>query len=351
MWSLIALMIVATASQEPVTVAQDASTDPQVEGPTLALYDVRDLALRMGPELEAPELGITAASREPRPPSRRFEPGELPAGFEEVVEVEPSPEELARGTRILERLVRTYIDPPLAGPAQEVRSTPGATLVVNARPAQQAWIERFLEGLRGFDGMIELQARLYTAPRGLLREWGVAPSATLATTEELEELTARLRGEQGVEVVTAPKLLQFPCQRANMSVLNQVAFVKGFQVLIVEPGGQEIVDPEIAVVQEGVVVDARTIPLPGGRLGLQLELTRCELQRPIPTRKIRISASTDQEVEIGEPEVKTASFAATVVLPDGASAVLVTADSDSQQDLAVVVTVRRVPRPEYVEDR
>jgi hypothetical protein len=267
------------------------------------------------------------------------------------VEVEPSPEELARGSRILEKLVRTYIDPPLAGPAEEVRSTPGATLVVNARPAQQAWIERFLEGLRGFDAMIELQARLYTAPRGLLREWGVAPSATLATSEALAELTGRLQGEERVEVVTAPKLLQFPCQRANIAVLNQLAYVKGWQVRLVEPGAREIADPEIAVVQEGVVVDARTTPLPGDRYGLQLELSRCELERPIPTRRIRISASTDEEVEIGEPEVKTASFAATVVLSEGDSAVLVTADSDPEQDLAVVVTVRRVPRPDSVQAR
>jgi hypothetical protein len=347
MWTLLPLMLVATAGQQTVTVAQDAPR----QGLTLVLYDVRDLAVGRAPEFEGPELGITTPAQEPSAPSRKREPGELPAGFEHVVDVEPSPEELARGVRILEQLVRTYIDPPLSGPGEEVRSTPGATLVVNARPAQQAWIERFLEGLRGFDAMIELQARLYTAPRGLLREWGVAPSATLATPERLAELTRRLQDEERVEVVTAPALLQLPCQRANISVLNQLAYVKGWQVRLVEPGGREIADPEIAVVQEGVVVDARTTPLPGERFGLQLELSRCELERPIPTRKIRISASTDEEVEIGEPEVKTASFAATVVLADGASAVLVTADSDPEQDLAVVVTVRRVARPEYVEDR
>jgi hypothetical protein len=351
MWTLLPLLIVATAGQEPATVTQDSSPQRPAQGLTLALYEVRDLALGTGPDFEAPQLGITSPAQQPRPPSRRLDPGALPAGFEQVVEVEPSPEELARGSRILEQLVRTYIAPPLSGPGEEVRSTPGATLVVNARPEQQEWVERFLGDLRGFDGMIELQARLYTTPRGLMREWGIAPSATLPTSEELAELSGRLQADERVEVVTAPRVLQFPCQRTNMAIVSQVAYVKGAQLHIVEPGGREIADPEIAVVQEGVVVDARATPLPGERFGLQLELSRCELERPIPTRKIRISASSDQEVEIGEPEVKTTSFAATVMLPEGASAVLVTADSDQEKDLAVVVTLRRVARPEHVEER
>jgi hypothetical protein len=262
-----------------------------------------------------------------------------------VVQAVPPAEQVAGGGRVLERLVRAYVEPPLAEVGEEVRCTKGGTLVASVRPAQHAWIERFLAGLRSFEGFVDLQARIYTVPRGLLREWGVAPSATLATPDDLAVFHERIQAEGRCDTLMTPRVLAYPCQNVAISAGEEVAYVRSWQLRIVEPGGQEIADPEVQTFFEGLEIQALSTPLPGGRFAQEIEFTSRTCERPIPTRKVRISASTDEEHEVGEPQVKTARFAATVLLADGASAVLVTPDTDPDKDLALVVTVRRVAGP------
>ena len=134
----------------------------------------------------------------------------------------------------------------------------------------------------------------------------------------------------------------YPCAGANISALNQVAYIQSWQLETVEPGAQVIADPQVARIQEGLTLDARVVPLPGNRLGAEVRVCACQIQRPIPTRKVRLGDANGREVEISEPQVKTARFESTVALVDGGSVVLVTQDVDPAKDLAAVVTVRRI---------
>ena len=335
-------LTLALGLQQVTPLAQEDKPPQRRGGQMLVLYEVQDLARAFQWDFDAPELGVSRPAADPERKLPSGEDANVQAGLEPMGASQPTPQEIESTTRAIEQVVRMFVEPPLSGPTETVKAAKSGTLVVNALPDQQEWVEGFLAGLRGFNGMIELQARFYSAPRGVLRDWGIAPSATLETLSDFAALRQRVEADGRFEIVNAPKLVHFPLQEASIYVGEQIAYIKSWRLQIIEPGAKEIADPEVAVIDEGLSIVARTSPLPGERFGLQLEVSRCEVERPIPTRKVRLSATSDQEVEIGEPQVKTARFEATVALADGASAVFVTADTDPEKDLALVVTVRKV---------
>jgi hypothetical protein len=317
----------------------EAQTPARLNGQRIEFYEVQDLASAWVRDFEAPELGVARA------PVKHVEAQEGrgdQAGLEPQASDQPTPQQVEHMARTLEQLVRTYMQPSSADVAASVRAMDTGTLVVSALPEQHEWVGDFLAGLRGFNGLVDIQTTIYSAPRGVLQQWGFAPSATLATPETLEAFLKQIEADGRFEVVNAPRLVLFPCQRAFVSVIDQLAYVRSWQVQKVEPGGQEIADPDVATIQAGVTVEARIAPLPGERFGVQIGIASCSVERPIPTRKVRLGGAGGHEVEIGEPEVKTARFDATLLLADGASAVLVTDDTHPERDLAVALTVRKV---------
>jgi len=335
--SVLLFLLAATQGRSPV--APQARPSGQEEA-VLAFYEVRDLANPFVFDFEAPVLGV--------PVIGASEPGPLPARkassdpdlFEPVASSEPTPAQIEALSRTLEQSVRTFVEPPLTNLTQNVRVTGAGTLAVNGLPAQQQWVEQFLGNLRSYRGQIEVEATIYTTQRGVLAQLGYSANSTLppGRASELKELITKAGGE----VVQAPKLIMFPCAGANIAVLNEMAYVQSWQLETVEPGAQVIADPQVARIQEGLTLDARVVPLPGNRFGAEVRVCACQIQRPIPTRKVRLGDAKGTEVEISEPQVKTARFESTAALVDGGSIVLVTQDVDPSKDLAAVVTVRRM---------
>ena len=333
-----------------------AQVDPRQEpqgGWVLHLYDVRDLAGTLSADFPAFELGrIRPAQANAAEESTA---GETTAGSTLArPAADGSADVLAieRGARALGEIVSAYLDPPLSGdPVERVTCSKAGTLVANLRPSQQDWVEQFLTGLRTFDGTIEIHARIFSAPSGVLREWQLTPSAVLATPAEIAALDERIRADGRFEQLNAPTLQVLPCQRANIAVTNRVSFVQDWTVEIVEPGGREIADPQIAVIDEGVSLEARATPLADGTLGIELKVQQAEVERPIRTEKVRIGSSSPQDVELALPAVSTQRFNTRLRLADGAGAVLVGAGTRDGTELAVVVTARRIARTTGPEHR
>jgi len=343
MLSSLLLLTLLALPQQRTAIAPVAPQTTSRSGQKLVLYEIQDLAKSWIRNFEAPELGVPQSTSEgPHKVEAREGRGDAVAGLEPHQTPEPTTDQVEDMAHTLEQLVSTYVQPALQHAAESVRATSAGTLVVNALPEQHAWVEDFLGGLRDFDGLVDIQATIYSAPRGVLQEWGFAPSATLATPETLAAFLEKIEADGRFEVVQAPRLVLFPCQRAHIAVLDEIAYVRSWQVRKVEPGGQELADPDVATIQAGVTVEARIAPLPGERFGVQIGIANCSVERPIPTRTVRLEGAGEREVEIGVPEVKTARFDATLLLADGASAVLVTDDTHPERDLAVALTVRKV---------
>lgn len=313
-------------------------TAPASGGVGLRIYDVRDLALSMGADFEPPQLGLGLAPAplfDPR--DARPTPGLDPAHSGE--------ERIQRGMATLVDLIAAHIQPPLEAGDEALRAMPdGSTLVASLTPERHAWLDAFLRADRDFHGFVRVQARFLEAPRGVLAEWKLAPSATLATPAELEALLARIERDGRFTSTHAPALLTLPNQRANVAVVEETAYVADWTVRVVEPGHKEIADPEVALVRSGLVLDLRASPLPDGFLGLVLAFEQVELKR-LPTATLRIGASREQEVEVALPETMTVRFSTTLSLAQGASAVLVTPHTDGEHDVALIVTAERIEKP------
>jgi hypothetical protein len=146
--------------------------------------------------------------------------------------------------------------------------------------------------------------------------------------------------EHEVDRVTAPRIAAWNGTKAELSVMDQVAYIKDWKLRIVEPGPQEIAEPTIDIVQDGFEVSMRATALDERTYGLDLGFVSSKLERPMQTRKIRLSATNDKAVEIGIPVVAKISFDSSMVLADGASVVFTTASPEPDKDLAIIVTLK-----------
>jgi hypothetical protein len=298
------------------------------------IYDVRDL-LELGVrEFEPVQLGVDQPAR-PKTEAAQ----ETPA--------QPSAEELRESAaKTLEAAVRKYITPKLEGPSVELQLGRNGSLFAALQPDQHEWLQRFLNAQRRFEAMVVLQARFFQLEAGELKKLGVDSSAVLPTSADRDALVAKLTAARNTMNTITPSVLAFPNQRCNVSVLNQIAYIKSFTVQVVEPGLQEIADPEVAVIHEGMALSVRATPIDAGLLALDLTFDCAEVVRPIKTRKVRLSTSVPSEGEIGVPEILSSHIVSTVLVREGSSVVLSTPrQGEKKGDLVLVLTAERKPVP------
>ncbi len=133
-----------------------------------------------------------------------------------------------------------------------------------------------------------------------------------------------------VEIVTAPRVLVFNTARANLTVLNQVAYVQDFDVEIAQ--GASIADPIIAVIEEGVILDVRPVVSADRRfVTLELRPTVATLRRPI--LEVTTTLGSASSVTIQLPELEISRVRTSVPMPDGGTVMLGGMKLSERQDL------------------
>lgn len=244
-------------------------------------------------------------------------------------------------------LAARFCEPALDPTEERIQPDDQGYLIAYLRPAQHAWLENFLalQHDPAINWIAEATVQLYSVPPGVLETMNLEGSATLlADAQAIVNMGERLVAK-GAELVVAPKLSFFPNQRSNMSILDEVAYVKTYELRIIEPGAVEIADPIVDVIKEGQVVSLRAIQVADALYGLEIESVITEIERPIPTKKMRLSPVHPTEVEIGLPQVRTATVNATVRLTDGSGVMLIASGLAKDRDLAVVLSFKRAPLP------
>jgi hypothetical protein len=76
--------------------------------------------------------------------------------------------------------------------------------------------------------------------------------------------------------------------------------------------------------------------------GIELDFVRTQVAQPIATKSVRLT--DDKQVEIALPEVAKVHVASSVKLAEGASVLFCAASTKQDRDLAVILTVHRMPR-------
>ena len=129
----------------------------------------------------------------------------------------------------------------------------------------------------------------------------VEVSLTVLDNESVAAVAAAARQAEGADILSAPSVLCLNGHRADISVMNQLSYVKDFDVEVAE--GRVIVDPVVAVIQEGLVLDVTPVFDPVTcELTIQTHLQVAELVRPIRDFTTTV-AGLDQEVTIQLPEL------------------------------------------------
>ncbi len=151
---------------------------------------------------------------------------------------------------------------------------------------------------------------------GFLTNTGGATVAfTYLDDVEVQALFRAIEKTTQANVITAPRLTIYNNQRANLTIVNQVSYVKDYDVEVAQTAF--IADPLVDIVQDGLVLDVRpTVSHDRKYVTLELRPTVATLGRPIPTFVTSLAGLTTPVI-IELPEIQISSAATTVRCPDG----------------------------------
>jgi general secretion pathway protein D len=120
--------------------------------------------------------------------------------------------------------------------------------------------------------------------------------------------------------LTSPIVTAFNTQRSYITVINQISYVRGFDVDVATSAF--IANPNIGIIQEGIVLDVKpTVSYDRKYITLELQTTVADLKRPIREWQTPLAGQTTP-VTFQLPVLDVSSAATTVVVPDGGSLIL-----------------------------
>jgi type II secretory pathway component GspD/PulD (secretin) len=194
---------------------------------------------------------------------------------------------------------------------------------------------------------------LYDAALGdtnvLTNAGGLSFSWTYLNDLQAELILRAVSKSERVELVTSPRLLVFNTARANLAVLNQVAYVKDFNVEIAQAAS--IADPIVDVIQDGVVLDVRPVVSADRRfIMMELRPTVAVLQRPI--EEVNTSLGSQNAVSIQLPQVDIQKVRTTVPMPDGGTVMLGGLKVSEKKDMTSGVPIlSKIPLVRFLFER
>ena len=167
-------------------------------------------------------------------------------------------------------------------------------------------VEQLYDSALGDDEVLQ-------ASGGMSFQW------TYLDDAQLELILRAVSKSERVELVSAPRILVSNTGRANLTVLNQVVYVKDFDVEIAQ--GASIADPIIDVIQDGVILDVRPVVSADRRfITLELRPTIATLRRPIRERATTLGSQNSVTIQL--PEVDIQRVRTSIPMPDGATVML-----------------------------
>lgn len=253
----------------------------------------------------------------------------------------------------LKAAIETYMEPsfPNSGGSLKFDVHQGRPVLIGYLTADQSdWLQSFLKYQRVQQSWKASISVTVLAPAGesvALPESFRAARVVSDTNEVIQQLDQLL--SQGWEKVSSPKLMLWPWHLGDLSVLNQVSYVSGYAIEVVEPGNRKIADPQIDVLQEGLILGCQVRQVDEESYGLHLEMDFSEVKRPIHTEKlVGEDYPAEFNLTISMPDVRTTSMKADARMTDGSGLILGAPSSDGGRPLILLVEFRRL-QPEAVE--
>lgn len=255
--------------------------------------------------------------------------------------------ERVRSQARLERLgelLRDKLPIPARNGLVSLTTRQPGTLMVEGSDAVLAFAAAFLETQRRERSPVMLSMQLVEVPHMLLAELGVDGSSKLFETEsDYQALVAKLNAAPDVELINTPSITTMAREPASLSVSSQVSYIADYQLVLVEPGHQEILDPIIEVAEEGTWIEFMAVPVPGGTVDFEIDVTVSELERPIATEMVRFGAGSDRLVELSRPKISKVNISSLISMRPGSAALIASASPSKDRDLIVLIHFERAP--------
>lgn len=212
---------------------------------------------------------------------------------------------------------------------------------IGTDPSLGAWYDEGEDG--DIKGRVEnlYDNALNDSNRGLQPDGGLSFQWTYLNDLETELILRAVQKSERVELVSNPRILVSNTGRANLTVLNQVVYVKDFDVEIAQAAS--IADPIIDVVQDGVILDVRPVVSADRRfITLELRPTIAQLQRPI--REVSTTLGSQASVTLQLPELEIQRVRTSIPMPDGSTVLLGGLKvSDKKDQRSGVPIVNKIP--------
>lgn len=298
-----ALLFLAQADSPQATRRAVLPTQPEQEERFLRVYDVEDLRL---PGSVPPEI------------RECLRKAELDASLIEEIEAMIERE---RFHREFVDLLRTWV--PLGDEAQlDMKS---GTFVANLTQAEHGRVEEFLTVQRSAAPYFQLDFTLYSLPADSLpddlEERDASSGSEVLDGDALVRFFGQVRVGPQTDQLMAPSVACLARQSSSISSLNQIAYVADFEVVTDPATGAATADPVVKIIQDGVRLQARPVPLLDDRIGLELDLEVSAVTRPIATFETTVLES-EQTVTIQLPETVITRFDSDLSLDSPGSFVL-----------------------------
>ncbi|HZN39835.1 MAG TPA: hypothetical protein VFD82_13580 [Planctomycetota bacterium] len=154
---------------------------------------------------------------------------------------------------------------------------------------------------------------------GLTNAGGLSLQYAFLDDTEVEIVLRAVSKQERSEQIEAPRLMIYNNTRASMHNLQNIAYIKDFEVEIAQAAA--VANPVIGTVHNGVALDVR--PVVDSELKfvtMELRPTVMTLQLPIPT--FTTTLGVGQPISIQLPEVTLQRVRTTVTMPDGGTMML-----------------------------
>lgn len=249
------------------------------------------------------------------------------------------------------QVITTFMDPPFenSGASLKVEDKgDGPILISYLTKEQQAWLERFLEYQRGemaWQGLV----RVEVLQGDLDRLTSIDPEMRLSLMADpalLEERRAALK-KSDFQILNDAKLLLNPYHDGELRIAEQISYVSDWSLYTVQPGGMEVADPTVEMMEEGLELECRIWQAEEGSYGIHLDLSYSEIQQPIPTHDLAVEGAHGlKEFTISAPELRSTDVEADVRVMDGTGLQLVAQSPDSNQDIVLLISFRAISTEE-----
>ncbi len=264
--------------------------------------------------------------------------------FERFEELERMRRQVDSTTEGLLTSLRGMIEPPLeldGRPVGHLGHVKHGLIGLVGSDEQHAWLDSFLHTAAEWNGRIQIQTKVFVLDSGVLTDLLPKGNGSILEAAELKQALAKLT-DASAELLSHTSMTMSPFQEGVLSSLNQHSYVQDYEFKVVPGLAEELLDPILATVDEGVSMGARGIPLANGKLQIHANLSYSTLKQPIRTAQVSIGLLAKQ-VTLQLPEVSTIALKGQFDLGPGQTLFLTTAAQDGEQDVFAFVSASRVP--------